>query len=247
MKPDEVIEVLIPTSPIPSHPSVEIIEETILSIRHWLPEAKIWLMCDGVRPEQEEEYGQKYACYLAIISSKMYCGEWGNVAALSFKKHTHQVGMTRHTLHNVKAPLVLFMEHDCPLVTDRAIDWKGIIFTLCGGEVNCVRFLNESRVAPHHLYLFEEQFESTLGVPLWKTRQWSQRPHVATVQMYKQAMNVFSTEANTMIEDRLMTFVEHSPWEAWKASVYIPGDNFMRSRHLDGRGSDSKFESEMRF
>jgi hypothetical protein len=245
MKPDDAITILLPTSPIRLHPSTEIIDQTIASVRHWLPNAQIWIMADGVRPEQEQ-YAGRYLLYLSNVSDKLKARAYGNCAALSFVKHTHQVGMTRHTLHNVTTPLVLFMEHDCPLVVDRDIDWLGIINAIGFGHVNCVRFLNESRVAPHHLYLFSEQIRHC-GVDLWKTYQWSQRPHVATVEMYKRAMAVFSPEANTMIEDRLMTFVEHSPWEAWKCAVYIPGDNYHRSLHLDGRGSDSKFEDEMRF
>lgn len=245
MTPDDAITVLIPTSPVKIHPSTEIIDQTIASIRHWLPEAQIWIMCDGVRDEQCS-YESNYALYRFRITERMRNKEYGNCAALYFGKHTHQVGMTRHTLHNVRTTLVLFTEHDCPLVIDRPIDFQRIVDALESGDVGCVRFLNESRVAPHHLYLFEEQFESH-GVPLWKTRQWSQRPHVATVDLYKRALAHFSLEANTMIEDRLMTYVQHEPWAAWKCAVYIPGDNYHRSLHLDARGTDSKFDDLMRF
>lgn len=245
MTPDSAITILLPTSPIISHPSTAILDETIASIRHWLPESQIILMCDGVRPEQED-YRERYEAYKGKVSQKMLAGEYRNVLAPSFKAHTHQVGMTRFVLPMVQTPLVLFSEHDCPLVTDRPIDWQGIVNALALERVNCIRFLNESRVAPHHLYLFEEQFE-VCGVPLWKTRQWSQRPHVATVGLYRRAMGCFSENANTMIEDRLMTYVQHQPWEQWKCAVYIPGENFHRSRHLDGRGTDSKFEAEMIF
>lgn len=245
MTPDEAITVLIPTSPVAVHPSTEIIDQTIASVRHWLPDSHIWIMCDGVRPEQAHYY-ERYQAYLLRLSERMYSGDWGKTAALNFKRHTHQVGMTRHTLHNVTTPLILFVEQDCPLVVDRPINWQGIVDALLSGDVGCVRFLNESRVAPHHLYLFEEQFESH-GVPLWKTRQWSQRPHVATVDLYKRALAQFTPEANSMIEDRLTTFVQWQPWENWKCCVYIPGDNYHRSLHLDARGDDSKFEESMVF
>jgi hypothetical protein len=48
------VAVLIPTSPIPSHPSTEMIETTIASVKEQLPDAPIILMIDGIRPEQAE-------------------------------------------------------------------------------------------------------------------------------------------------------------------------------------------------
>ncbi len=241
MTPDDAITVLIPTSPIRSHPSTDIIDATIASIRHWLPTARIIVMCDGVRPEMME-FCVRYDQYLAALRAK-----YGKrIVQWEFSEHRHQVAMTRRILPFVTTALGMFVEHDTGLVTDRPIDWQGIVNALLSGDVECIRFLNESRVDKHHLYLFEEQFE-VCGVPLWKTRQWSQRPHVATVELYKRALAMFSPEANSMIEDRLMTFVEHQPWENWRCAVYIPGDNYHRSCHLDGRGTDSKFEAEMRF
>lgn len=246
MKPDAAITVLVPTSPIRSHPSTAIIDETIASIRHWLPEARIWIMSDGVRQEMKE-FRTRYEKYRRLLIAKRdFDKMWGDIYVETFSEHKHQVAMTREIMPLVWTPLLLFVEHDCPLVTDRQIDWQGIVDALLSREVECIRFLNESRVAPHHLYLFEEQFE-VCGVPLWKTRQWSQRPHVATVELYRRILGCFSENANTMIEDRFMTYVEHQPWSQWRCAVYIPGDNYHRSRHLDGRGTDSKFEDSMIF
>jgi hypothetical protein len=242
--PDEAITVLIPTSPVSVHPSTEIIDATITSVRYWLPKAQIFIMCDSVRAEQEH-YRANYERYLFALSQRMF-NDWKNVAALNFKKHYHQVGITRHTLHNVTTPLVLFCEQDCPIVVDRPIDWQGIVDAMLSGDVGCVRFLPESRVCPYHLWLYEHQFESH-GVPLWATRQWSQRPHVATVELYKKALSYFSSEANTMIEDRLATFVMNEPWTAWRVATYNPPDSMHRSLHLDARGSDPKFEDSMIF
>ena len=241
MTPDYAITVVIPTSPIRSHPSTAIIDETIASIRHWLPAARIIVMCDGVRPEMQE-FRVRYEQYLAALRAK----HGSRIVQWEFSEHRHQVAMMRRVLPFVTTGLLMFVEHDTGLVTDRPIDWQGIVDALLSGDVGCIRFLPESRVCPYHLYLYEEQIE-VCGIPLWKTRQWSQRPHVATVELYRRALGCFSENANTMIEDRLMTYVEHQPWEQWKVAVYIPGDNFHRSLHRDGRGTDSKFEAEMIF
>jgi hypothetical protein len=201
-------------------------------------------MFDGVRKEQEY-LKERYLEYARTVARKS-CREWDHVYPLNFGKHLHQVGMTRMVIQMVKTPLLMFVEHDCPLVTDRPIDWQGIVDVLLSGDAECIRFHYESRITPWHLYLFEEQFESH-GVPLWKTKQFCARPHVATVEFYKRALAVFSPEANSMIEDRLITFVEHSSWNDWRVAVYNPPDSMHRSLHLDGRGSDSKFEQEMKF
>jgi hypothetical protein len=244
MAADDSITCLIQTSPIASHPSTAIFDQTFVSVRHHLPNARFIIMADGVRAEQEH-YRDRYERYLWTLTERMKKG-WVNVSMFQSYAHIHQVGCARAVLPLIETPLLMYLEHDTGLTPDRKIDWQGITDALLSGDVECIRFLNESRVAPHHLYLFEEQFE-VCGVPLWKTRQWSQRPHVATVELYKRALAVFSAEANSMIEDRLMTFVEHSPWDNWKCAVYIPEDNYHRSLHLDGRGTDSKFEESMVF
>jgi len=202
----------------------------------------MYVMCDDVRPEQSA-YADRYKQYLDAALKN--CKDT-QTCFLQFEQHRHQVEMTRVTLPVVRTPLILWAEHDTPLVTDRPIDWQGIVDVLLSGDAECIRFHYESRITPYHLYLFEEQFESH-GVPLWKTRQFCARPHVATVKFYKRALAVFSPEANTMIEDRLITFVEHQPWENWKVAVYNPPDSMHRSLHLDGRGADPKFEAEMKF
>ena len=44
----DLVTVLIPVSPIPSHPSTEVLDVTIDSIRTRLPDAEIIIMFDGV-------------------------------------------------------------------------------------------------------------------------------------------------------------------------------------------------------
>lgn len=241
MTPDEAVTVLIASSPIRVHPSTAIIDETIASIRFWLPTARIIVMCDGVRAEMQE-FTVRYGQYLAALRAK----HGSRIIQWEFPEHRHQVGMTRRLLPFVTTELLMFVEHDTPLCTDRPIDWTGIVDVLLSGDAECIRFHYESRITPYHLYLFEEQFESH-GVPLWKTKQFCARPHVATVDFYKRALSMFSPDANSMIEDRLITFVEHQPWDSWKVAVYNPPDSMHRSRHLDARGTDSKFEDLMVF
>lgn len=244
MTADEAITIFVQASPVKSHPSTKIIAETIASARYHLPRARMILCCDGVRKEQEA-YKDRYAQFVASMAAYAALQVGGYEFYLA-EKHLHQVACLRRILPSVTTPLIMYLEGDCPLVVDREIDFGGIVDALLDDSVGCVRFLPESRVCKFHLYLYEEQFESH-GVPLWKTKQWSQRPHVATVELYKRALSLFSPEANTMVEDRLMTYVQHEPWESWRVTTYNPPDSMMRSCHLDARGTDSKFDDLMVF
>ena len=47
------ISILLPTSPIPHHPSTHILDEVIESIRVHFPDNELFLMIDGVRGQVE--------------------------------------------------------------------------------------------------------------------------------------------------------------------------------------------------
>ena len=66
----EPLSVLVSSSPIPSHPSTRIVSETIHSIRWHFKDAPIYLMCDGVRPEQEHRR-EDYHKYKENLITKM--------------------------------------------------------------------------------------------------------------------------------------------------------------------------------
>ena len=111
------ITVLIPSSPIPSHPSTRIIEETIASVRYHLPEAPIIVMQDGVRPEQADRI-PAYHEYIENLKALQI----PHLRVSQFEELTHQAYMMMQTLPHVITSLILFCEHDTPLV-DAWIDW----------------------------------------------------------------------------------------------------------------------------
>ena len=69
----DLVTVLIPTSPIRSHPDTAMIEQTVRDVRSKLPESEILIMVDGVCPKQEdyrtayEEY-TRACCRLPTMS-----------------------------------------------------------------------------------------------------------------------------------------------------------------------------------
>lgn len=236
------ITVLIPTSPIASHPSTSIIEETVASVRHWLPTAEIIVMCDGVREEQES-YRTAYGEYLERVA--WLCNyRWGNAYPLYFGEHTHQIGMTRRALEDVRTSLLLFVEHDTPLVTDEDIDWGGAIWDLGLGFLNVLRLHHEALVLEVHerLMIDHETNSSPIGLPFRRTLQWSQRPHLARTDYYRSMMERLKGRKG-MIEDHWHGFVQTEPWGAHRVALYHPPGKagIKRSLNLDGRGDDPKW------
>lgn len=241
------ITVLMPTSPIKAHPDTSMIEETIKSVRDRLPTAEIIIMIDGIREEQKD-MAEQYNEYVRRLLVK--CNfEWKNVVPLLFNEHTHQAGMTMEAIKQVKTPTILFVEHDAPLC--ETIPFMELTEVVMKGDANLIRLHHEALILPDHKHLMlDKEPQIVNGIPLVRTAQWSQRPHVASTEFYKNILrDYFSRTSKTMIED-----VIHGPaheayihrgkvgWNDWKLWIYAPERDMKRSYHLDGRGTDPKFE-----
>jgi hypothetical protein len=241
------VTVVIPTSPIASHPDTGIFEETLASVRYWFPDAEVIVTCDGVRPEQEH-YRDRYEKYLANLT--WLAGRDGRVLPVVHDEHLHQAEMLRRALPLVESPLVLFVEHDTPLVTDEPIDWESVQAAVLSGEVDLVRFHYESGVHPEHEHLMlDDKPRDVAGAPLLRTVQWSQRPHLAATGFYRRLLEQeFRAGYVGMVED-LMHGVVHNAWrefglagwDRYRLAMYAPEGNIKRSLHLDGRGDDPKW------
>lgn len=238
-----MITVVVTASPLPSHPSAGIINETLASIRHHLPQAPIWVLFDGVRREQEH----LRAAYEEHIQNVQF--QQGDVE-FRFAHHLHQVGMLRRVIDEIPTPIMMFVEADTPLLTDRFIDWPVITDWLTAGKSNCIRLAHEEVIPPDHGYLM---FGMEQDAPLLRTAQYSARPHVATVAKYREWLGHFSPEANTFLEDLLHSVVQENVkangWWSEKVHLYAPDNDqgYRRSGHLDGRAGGPKFESELVF
>lgn len=246
---DDRVTVIVPTSPILAHPDTSALCETVASIRHWLPAAEIIITADGVRPEQVE-LRPAYDEYLRRVLWLAH-HHWHNVLVVLSPEWKHQAGITRLALARVETPYVLFVEHDTPLVTDRAIDWHGILGALDSDEVNVLRFHHEALVLPVHEHLMlDTDTRLVRDVPMRRTVQWSQRPHIASTQLYRRILaEHFTDESRTMIEDTMHGVVhnawrEHglAGWDRYRLWLYTPDDDsIVRSRHLDTRGDAPKY------
>lgn len=239
------ITVIVPTSPIPSHPSAEIISETMASVRERLPNAEVLILCDGVR----SELGHRRESYVEYLEELVWlCRGWRAVP-LVFSEHTHQANMTRAALELVRDDLVLFIEHDTPLIGEIPLVRLGEL--VLGEYFHVIRFHHETAIPREHRYLMgsydssHPEYEGGPPLRFLRTTQWSQRPHLARTSRYRDWIAQIPVTRQTMIEDALYGQVASSDWDEYKIGIYHPDGSIQRSVHLDGRGSDSKFEATM--
>lgn len=233
---DERITALISTSPISRHPDLSMILTTIETVRQQLPSAEILVMVDGIRPEQRH-YQTRYDQYKTDLLWEL--NRYSNITPYVFDEWQHQANMTRRVLQEVTTNLILFVEHDTPLVGD--IPWKKIGHQILSDRYHLVRFHYDTSIHPEHRYLMED-LETVDGIQYLLTRQWSQRPHLARTDQYRQWIDRIATTSRTMIEDALHGPCANSEWENWRLAIYHPSGNIQRSTNLDGRGDDPKYE-----
>lgn len=196
-------------------------------------------MADGVREEQEH-FRAGYEEYLATISRYEFVD-----TIVTHRKHVHQAEMTRITLEDeatVETPLILFVEHDAPLVGD--IDFDSCADAIRTGQADLIRLHHEATIPEPHWHLMPDGNHPywVNGVRLLRTLQWSQRPHLASTDYYRRILKEHFTPGEpTFIEDRMHGIVQSNPWEDHKLWIYYPMGNIKRSTHLDSRGSEPKW------
>jgi len=246
--PDDLVTAIITTSPIPAHPSTADIEETIRSVRAQLPDCEIVIVADGVRPEQEHRRDD-YEDYLRHLL--WLCNfEWHNVVPVVLDEWVHQANATRRALELVTTPLVLFVEHDTPLVGE--IDWPGLCEFVQSGAANSVRFLEDTAISPSHASIMLDAETKWVNgeVPVRRTTAWWARPSLGSTRWWREKlMPLFGRDARTMLEEVIYSVVAvecqvhgEAGWWDWRLWCYTPEGDMRRSGHLDSRGSDQKYK-----
>lgn len=238
-----MITVILVSSVLPSHPSSEIIDKTISSIRHHLPNAEIILQLDGLREEQLDRKDD-YDAYKRLVLWKSL-HEWKNVLPVVFEEHSHQTNMMKATIDKINTPLLLYVEADCPLLVDQAIDWEECTELIMSGDANTVRFHFEKEVPRGHNHLMLEKKGNFL-----QTIQWSQRPHLSSVVYYRDTI-LPTVKDKFFIEDTFHGQIQNDyndygmlGWMKHRLWIYHPEGFIKRSTHLDGRSGGRKFTTD---
>ena len=247
--PDDLITVVIPSSPTPHHPDTSMIISVVDSIRERLPLAEILITCDGVREEQMHRR-DKYIEYLDRLTQ--WTNRRDNIVPIIYRDHMHESGMLKRMIHEIRTPYVLYIESDTYLVGD--IDFQQVLNEMRDWHLNGVRFTNEAHVPPSHERLFLET-KPLDGCNHLRTVQLSTRPNVWDMRWLRRMVDTYiGTDSRSMIEDLFYGPVQHgwakpyadqellrSVWEKHRQAVWAVGPNIKRSEHLDGRGEDPKY------
>lgn len=242
----EAITVVVPVSPIKSHPSTDILEKCISSIRHHL-NCEIIITFDGVSKHHE---GKREAYEEFIRRALFLCNTKWNATPLIFDEHTHQVGMARKVLDMINTPTLLYIEGDTGLVVDKAVDFKHCVSRIIKGDSNLIRFHFEGVIPKEHEHMMLEEDDGLL-----QTVQWSQRPHLASTAYYRRILrDYFSENAISFIEDKMHGIVHEAykldgilGWQQHRLHVYAPDGDIKHSVDFDGRDGEKKWDEEQIF
>lgn len=242
----EKITIVVPTSPIPSHPSASLIEQTITAVRYHLPDCPMLIQADGVREEQEK-FRKQYEAYLLRMDDGINAAKYGPCRMKRFSEFRHQVAMMRETLDFIETPLLLYLEHDFLLLPEY-VDWKGIVRAIESESLNQIRLYYWSSIIPEHWSLMVDREPLYFhGVPVLRTVQWSQHPQVASKQLYRNLLGRLSPGCRSMIENAVYSYVAEAPWDDTRCSIYAPMPYIKRLAHLHGREEEQKYESTFIF
>lgn len=225
---DKDITVIIPISPLPSHPDGIVLDTTLASIRERLPNSEIILMIDGVSPTlmhlkpKYEEYTQQL---LWRTNNEMI-----NVTPLIFEHHMHQSLMAKEALKLVRTPLVLWSEQDTPLHND--IPFADLAPVITTGYANVIRFHHEASIPIDHQSLMLDQEPITiLGQPFLRTKQWSGRPHLASTKFYKEMTDRYFDDQPRFIEHILYGVIVSGNYDEFRLHIYAPTGTLVRHKH----------------
>ena len=151
---------------------------------------------------------------------------------------------TRRTCSNSG---VMYSVRKYGMLVQVMIPWADIVELMSGAHLDVLRFHHEGAIHPEHEHLMIDHVtEEMVRVPVRRTVQWSQRPHVARTDYYRRILTEhFPPNCSTMIEDKMHSVAQSEPYERNRIAIYHPDGNIRRSLHLDGRRDAPKFD--MRF
>jgi hypothetical protein len=239
MNSTEQITVVIPTSPIPSHPSTDLINKAVRSIRGHIPSVPILVQVDGVRAENENRREQ-YERYKVALQTKAF--EWGNTTIYDAGEYRHQAELMRETFPLIKTPTLFYLEHDWEILPE-PIDWEAMVRAIEASELNQIRLCRWDQIHPEHEHLMCGRVEFS-GCPVVKTIQWSGHPALISTEFFKGIISQFRPGCRTLIEEFIYGPVATSQWETYRCSVYNPSGSMKRIYHTDGREADPKFDAQ---
>jgi len=179
------IQLFVPTSVCPWHPSTHVIEQTITSVWEMLrEEVPPTIYCDmppsWTPPEQCYDY-EEYLRQLKRI---------GIGKLVLAPKWVGLVGLFKLLWDNLDKPLVLNVQHDWEFINSNRVDPNQLVARMVADErLQVIRF--SKRSLPYNNYRWrmvdhrtEEVDPDRFGIPLIATGGWGDSPHFARADHY---------------------------------------------------------------
>lgn len=229
-----MITVVIPTSPSIVNPDTSIIDQAITSVKEYFPTSKIMVTFDGVRKELRH-HTDRYEKFKYAMLEKYS----GDLEMIMYSNHEHQSGMMFDTLQRIDTDQLFYMEHDWILSGEIPIE--AMSKTISEGTADLIRVLYPTELPSYYMDMMVDQTPQIVnGIPLTRTFQWSQNPHLASTEFYRRIMNDhFKPNQRSFIENGLNSIVSQAyreqGWGKFKTFIYVPEGNTQRCIHLDGR------------
>lgn len=231
------VTVVIPTTFMPSNPSTRIITETLESVEEQLPESEIFVLFDipaHGSPEELRDYSESTR---VLLHSLKY--DYPHAVPILFDEHAHQSLMTREALRIIDTPLLVFVEHDTPIRGE--VPWEKLGEIVRSGYANLIRLSHEGRILPEHEYLMlDKSPQMIMDVPLIRTVQWSQRPHIASTAFYRQILEKYHDHQPRFIEHVMYGVLLRGDYAEFRTHIYAPSGDIQRTIHLDGAKSQKE-------
>lgn len=229
-EPEHRITTIITASPLPSHPDFSILSETVESVRERLPGNEICIAFDGAR-----EDNPNYTEHIRRVA--WHANQYWPEVWLHWGTWKHQAGTVKDVLPKIREGALLMVEADTPLTGE--IPFRDLVTWVYEEKFNHIRLHYDTAIHPEHKYLLKGKLSNH---PVFRTVQYSQRPHVTTTRYYRELLANISDSARTYIEDAVYGPVANAAWDDNKLGIYAPSGNMQRSYHLDGRAGEPKGE-----
>lgn len=183
--PAELLTIITATSPIASHPSIDIVLRGIESLCRYagLAGCRHLIVCDGCGHEDPDST-KRYSLYKASLRLAASAGMFHTRAEIcELPRRAGLPGVILAGAAQVQTPYVLVFEHDWQLV--REIDTQGILRTLAtSSRVQYIRLNREWTYEGGWDFILKPDVRRR-PVPLLRTSAWSANPHFSKMSYYR--------------------------------------------------------------
>lgn len=236
------LTLLIPASPIPSHPNTAVIERALDSLLTHLPDGAFrTIVChDPPSPSLAPDRSNAFERYLQRLERLTAAGKYRrlDIDVTTAPRWGHLAGSLRHTIGRVQSEFVFILQHDF-FLTEHLPILDLIEMMRRHPEVKHLRLnrkanlprLWDGRTEERRRFFAERSFD---GVRVCQTLAWSDNPHLARTEYYSDLILPLVGDRQTFPEnvcDPLNTPESHAQFGTF---VYGAEGQASTVGHLDG-------------